>query len=139
MKLTTEQFAAASALGDGPRPQSEVDPQHLLVLRDAHLLEVNGDHVRLCRPLWAVQHFPQTGNAEEIAAWVPYVVHRGLHQYVLCAATTRVEGVWVAYCRNVPGQTHRLEVQGVLDDGDKLPEPVARAVFPEFHRVPYGR
>ena len=139
MKLTTEQFAAASALGDGPRPSSEVDPRHLRALTDAHLLEVNGDHVRLCRPLWAIQHFPTPGDLQEVAAWKPYVVHRALHQFVLCAATTRVEGVWSAYCRNVPGQTHRLEVQGVLDEGDPLPEPVARAMFPEFHRVPYGR
>lgn len=139
MKLTTEQFVAAQALGDGPRPRIDVDPRHLQVLTDAHLLEVNGDHVRLCRPLWAIQHFPTPGNAEEIGAWRPYVVHRALHQFVLCVATTRVEGVWTAYCRNVPGQNHRLEVQCVLDDGDWLPETVARAVFPEFHRVPYGR
>lgn len=139
MKLTTEQFAAATALGDGPRPRSEVDPRHLQTLVDARLLEVNGDHVRLCRPLWAIQHFPQPGNAEEIGAWKPYVVHRALHMCVLCAATTRVEGVWTAYCRNVPGSCHMAEVQRVLDDGDKLSEPVARAMFPEFHRVPYGR
>jgi len=139
MKLSPEQLTAAKTLGDGPRLLSDVDEQHLAVLRDAHLLTPEGDVVRLCRPLWAIQHFPTPGNIQEIAEWAPYVVHRALHQFVLCAATTRVEGTWAAYCRNVPGQNHRSEVQGVLDEGDALPEPVARAVFPDFHGVPYER
>ena len=139
MNLTPEQLTAATALGDEPRLQGEVDAQHLRVLRDGHLLEVNGAYVGLCRPLWAIQHFPQPGNAAEIEVWRPHIVHRALHQFVLCVATTRIEGAWAAYCRNVPGQSHRAEVQPVLDEGDALPEGVARALFPEFLGVPYAR
>lgn len=62
---------------------------------------------------------------------------RALAMQVLCVATTRHDG-WAAYCDSVPGFDHSVEFGGVLKHGDKMPEPVALALFPEFAGVPYA-
>lgn len=69
--------------------------------------------------------------------WEPYVRSYALHMRVLCVATSRIEGCWTAYCHDVPGINHRHEMEIPLNHGDKLSEPVARAMFPEFEGVPY--
>ncbi len=57
---------------------------------------------------------------------------------VLVVAKTRVEGSWAAYVDAVPGQNHREERHEVLREGTKLPEAVARVLFPEFKDLPYA-
>ena len=84
--------------------------------------------------LWK-DHFPKTHH--EAVGWVPLHTYCALHQFVICAATTRIEGAWSAYCMNVPGCNHRLEYPEVLKYGDKLPEKVALALFPQFEGVFY--
>ena len=80
-------------------------------------------------------HFPKT--PDEAKLWVPYVNYHALHSNVLVAATTRIEGAWCAYCRNVPGIRHEHEVADVLAWGDQLSQDVALMMFPEFEGVPY--
>ena len=60
------------------------------------------------------------------------VDYRALHQKVLCVAVTRVEGAWCAYIKNVPGGRHTDETADVKAHGDKLPENIALAIFPQF-------
>lgn len=82
-------------------------------------------------------HFPTPGDVEACKAWRPYRTWSALATTVLCAATTRIEGTWTAYCRDVPGIRHDAEVEDVFEWGDKLPERIARAIFPVFEGVPY--
>lgn len=79
--------------------------------------------------------FPAT---DELAGWEPTVRVRTLARRVLAVARTRIEGKWAAYCDAVPGKNHDYEFQDVLDQGVKLPEPWARALFPEFDGIPYA-
>ena len=62
-----------------------------------------------------------------------------LAQRVLAVATTRVEGSWCAYIDAVPGNCHAEEADDVLRYGDKLPEPVARIIFPSFSDLFYAK
>lgn len=82
-------------------------------------------------------HFPKTET--EAAAWMPLVLKHALHHKVLTVARTRIEGAWCAYVAAVPGLQHEQEIEGVLHDGAKLDELVARVIFPEFEAVPYAR
>lgn len=66
------------------------------------------------------------------------VQRHALAMRVLAVATTREEGAWCAYADAVPGIRHDLEQRGVLDHGDKLPEDVARVLFPGFADLPYA-
>lgn len=54
---------------------------------------------------------------------------------VIAVAVTRVDG-WAAYIGAVPGLSHGVEYRQVLQDGTKLDEQVARAIF--GHRSEYG-
>ena len=81
--------------------------------------------------------FPET--AAEADAWKPHTDYRALHCKVLVAATTRREGTWKAYCSNVPGQCHDEEWQAVLRSGDPVLSFVAKAIFPEYEKLPYAR
>ena len=69
----------------------------------------------------------------------PIVQRRALAMRVLCVAKTRLPGHWAAYCGAVPGMKHEEEIEPVLRFGEKMPEEVARALFPEFKDVPYAR
>ncbi len=80
--------------------------------------------------------FPESEN--EFAEWEPTIAIAALHQHVLCAAKTRIEGAWCAYCANVPGFSHHAEFGEVLRHGDKIPERIALAIFPQFKDVPYA-
>jgi hypothetical protein len=66
------------------------------------------------------------------------IQYRALAQHVLAVATTRVDG-WCAYIDAVPGHRHSEEYGEVLKHGDKLPEKVARALFPAYEEIPYAR
>ena len=74
----------------------------------------------------------------EAIRWRPLVVIEPLSQCVLAVAKTRIEGAWSAYVDAVPGYYHEAEADAVMSRGAKLPEPVARAVFPQFKDVPYA-
>jgi len=80
--------------------------------------------------------YPET--PEEAREWDPRIYIYALHQKVLCVAIARVEGTWIAYCSNVPGSIHRNEYKAVLAHGDKLPEKLAKVMFPLFDGVPYS-
>ena len=71
--------------------------------------------------------------------WKPDVQYRALSPTVLAVSRTRIEGTWAAYVDSVPGVNHDLETQPVLNQGAKLPEPVARALWPEYQDLPYAR
>ena len=82
--------------------------------------------------------FPERGNAAECEMWSPAIVRRPLNRKVLTVAKTRIEGAWAAYCDAVPGVDHAEESVAVCEDGDKLPERIARAIFPQLDDVPYA-
>lgn len=42
---------------------------------------------------------------------------------------------WAAYIGAVPGENHDKEWREVRDHGSKIPEDVARVLFPEFDGV----
>ena len=81
-------------------------------------------------------HFPK--SQDEAESWRPITRKRALAMRVLVVAQTRIEFAWSAYCAAVAGYNHADEQHAVLDHGDKLPENVARALFPEFTGVPYA-
>jgi len=55
-----------------------------------------------------------------------------LGQNVLAVAKEGAVNDWAAYIDAVPGVNLAEEVKHVMDRGDKLPEAVARVLFPEF-------
>jgi hypothetical protein len=70
--------------------------------------------------------------------WKPTIRLHALAMRVLCVASTRLEGTWSAYVDAVPGENHQEEYDQVLRFGDKLPEQVARILFPDFPQdMPY--
>ena len=71
--------------------------------------------------------FPET--QEETHAWEPITRYVALHSKVLAVSKTRIEAKWAAYIGNVPGEDHRVEYHDVLNNGMKLPESIARAIF----------
>ena len=83
-------------------------------------------------------------NKEEAAKWCPVRILFALHSQVLLVAQLRIEGTWAAYAGPVSGISHREadylveESKEVLAHGDKVPESIARAVFPAFDEVPYA-
>ncbi len=78
-------------------------------------------------------HFPEDSKEFE-----RFVLNYPLHINCLVAATTRVEGSWSAYCAPVKGWDHKEEAKGVLQHGDKVPQELARALFPYFDGLPYS-
>lgn len=58
--------------------------------------------------------------------------YTALARTVIAVATTRIEGTWAAYIASVPGVKHDHEWRRVLEYGDKLPEDIAKAIFPDF-------
>jgi len=81
--------------------------------------------------------FPTT--EQEADAWAPEVQWRAVHHRVLVHAHTRIEGAWSAYIFPVPGVDHQRELYLWKTEGSKLPEDVARVMFPVFKDVPYAR
>lgn len=63
---------------------------------------------------------------------------RALASKVLVVGRTRAEGAWAAYIAAVPGANHDEEEAEAYNSGVKLPEDVARAVFPMLASVPYA-
>ena len=80
--------------------------------------------------------FPST--PEEAKVWEPIVRRVALHRNILVVARTRIEGAWACYIGPVPGQNHDNEMAEVFDHGNKLPEPMARYLFPSFKDIPYA-
>lgn len=46
---------------------------------------------------------------------------------------------WAAYITTMPGYDHRIEIENAVirADGDKLPQKIAEAIFPEFSNFDY--
>jgi len=82
------------------------------------------------------EHFP--ANPQEAEGWESIIEMWPLSMKALVVGHTRIEGAWCAYAKDVAGFSHKLEAQDVLDFGDKLPESIARAFFPQFEGVPYA-
>ncbi len=76
--------------------------------------------------------------AHEIAKWEPMYDRIALGRQVLVVAVTRVEGKWAAYIGAVPGTYHDTEWRAVRENGDKLQEVIARAIFPTWAPIPYA-
>ena len=55
-----------------------------------------------------------------------------LGQNVIAVAKEGGNNDWAAYIDAVPGISHEIEAEHVMTNGDKLPEKVARILFPEF-------
>lgn len=80
--------------------------------------------------------FPTTRrDAQE---WKPFEAYIALGPDVLVAMNSRIECKWSAYIQSVPGEDHTIEYKQVLRTGTKLPERIARAIFPEWGPVPYA-
>ena len=75
---------------------------------------------------------------KEALVFEPCIVHVALARRVLVVAKTRVECAWAAYIDAVPGENHDRERLAVLAKGSKLPEVLARILFPVFEGVPYA-
>ena len=82
-------------------------------------------------------HFPAT--ARDAQNFTPSIYHVALDWCVLAVARTRIEGAWGAYIGAVSGKNHEIERGSVLSIGSKLPESIARVIFPIFKGVPYAR
>lgn len=80
--------------------------------------------------------FPET--QDEMDAWKPTIIYTALHRRVLLVAKTRIEGKWSCYCTPVPGINHQDEMHNWRDNGNKVLEHIARAVFPQFEEIPYN-
>lgn len=81
--------------------------------------------------------FPET--VEEAKTWRASTHYRALHSRVLVVRRTRIEGMWAAYCSDVPGEDHAAEWEEALRHGDKLHESIARAIFPDVPaELPYA-
>ncbi len=81
--------------------------------------------------------FPVT--EEEHKHWQPNSRYIKLGYDCIAVSITRREGKWCAYCgAATEGWELYKSVNKVLTLGGKLPEPIARAAFPEYSDVPYA-
>ena len=60
------------------------------------------------------------------------VEYRILSRTVIAVAKEGAVGDWAAYIDSVAGNNHEQEVKKVLENGNKLPETVAKVLFPSF-------
>lgn len=61
----------------------------------------------------------------------PIIRRYTLGPYILAVAKTRIEGAWGAYVGSV-GADHIAATEGVLENGTKVEESVARVMFPSY-------
>lgn len=85
---------------------------------------------------YIADHFPKT--PEQAKLFTPIIQRHALARNVLAVAKTRIEGRWAAYVDAVDGQNHQHEQPAVLHHGTKLPEEVAKVLFPVFAEIPYA-
>lgn len=57
---------------------------------------------------------------------------------IIAVATPTIDG-WKAFIAPVAGRNHDNEWPAVLQTGTTVDEDIARAMFPNFADVPYGR
>ena len=69
--------------------------------------------------------------------WSPTIARYSLSPNVMVVARTRIEGTWAAYVAAVPGQSLEEDESLTLDNGSKLPEKIARAIFEHFEEMKY--
>ncbi|GAG81689.1 unnamed protein product [marine sediment metagenome] len=65
------------------------------------------------------------------------IQYKALDSKVLVVAKEGHAGDWAAYIGAVPGYSHDAEWREVASDGSKLPESVARILFPAFEDLVY--
>jgi hypothetical protein len=64
---------------------------------------------------------------------MPKVIrYKALGARVLAVATVGAVGDWSAYVDAVPGKSHEKEAEEVAGTGDKLPEDLAKFLFPDL-------
>ena len=63
---------------------------------------------------------------------MPRIEYKALAQRVLAVAVEGNAGDWSAYIDAVPGNRHDDEYLEVKDNGEKLPEAVAKILFPDW-------
>jgi hypothetical protein len=77
------------------------------------------------------------GEQTEEQKWSPTIARYSLSPNVMVVARTRIEGTWAAYCAAVQGQSLSHDEKFTLDNGSKLPEKIARAIFEQFEELKY--
>lgn len=63
--------------------------------------------------------------------------YKALAKNVLCVAVEGSVRDWAAYIGAVAGISHSEEWHEVRDDGAKLPEEIAKILFPNFRKLRY--
>ena len=61
--------------------------------------------------------------------------YRALDRRVLAIAVEGAVGDWAAYIGAVPGDNHEREYHLIMSNGTKLPENVAKLLFPGWVRM----
>lgn len=81
-------------------------------------------------------------NEEEARSWKATRVPYQLSAHLLVVAQTRIECAWAAYIGAMGQQDYGVDnhfaYKYVAMVGDKLPEEIARVIFPQFAEVPYA-
>ena len=75
--------------------------------------------------------------SEQEQQWRPRIARYSLGPNVMVVARTRIEGAWGAYCAPVQGLSISHDEKFTLDNGTKLPEKIARAIFDQFEELKY--
>ncbi|MHA1286207.1 MAG: hypothetical protein ACTSPB_02265 [Candidatus Thorarchaeota archaeon] len=63
--------------------------------------------------------------------------YKALDTHVLVVAVEGGNNDWAAYAGAVPGESHKAEWREVALHGSKLPEEIARFLFPAFRNLTY--
>jgi len=75
---------------------------------------------------------------ETVVEFTPEIFGVTLARDIMVVSRTRVEGAWCAYIKSVAGTDHSKEWQQVAEQGVKLEERVARAIFPRYRDMEYA-
>ena len=84
-------------------------------------------------------------KAAEALPVSPTKPHKTVARKALARNVLSVAHIWPTagdfrvYLDAVPGVCHEDEVEGVLDHGARVPEPIARAIFPRLAALTYWR
>ena len=81
----------------------------------------------------------ESGMSEQTEGqeWSAKIARYSLSPNVMVVARTRIEGTWAAYVAAVPGQSLSEDEKLTLDNGTKLSEKIARAIFSTFEEMKY--
>jgi hypothetical protein len=88
--------------------------------------------------LLGAKKWPFPVTPEEAVNWKPSTLGVRLDKQIVAAATTRIEGAWVAKIGVALGANLTEQTRHVLANGTRLDEPVARALFEAFDGIIYS-